>query len=135
MFQVDINYWAVLVIGVMAMALGYVWYSQSVFGRIWMKLTGKSEAELQGYGSQTILKAFLSALLAGYILAHFVNLVGATTLYEGMITGFWAWLGFSATTLFINDLYEGRPLSLWAINAGYQLVFLSISGAILVSWI
>lgn len=136
MLQAEINLWAVLVAGVATMIIGYVWYAMPVFGRTWMNLIGKTEEQLkQGYNSSMLLQAFVAGLVMVYVLAHFVDYAGATTIAEGVQTGFWAWLGFVATSMFVNNLYEGKPTKLWAINAGYQLVNLVVAGAILATWV
>jgi len=135
MLTADINYWAVLVAGVAAMIIGYIWYAMPVFGRAWTALIGKTEAQLkEGYNSGMMIQAFIAALVMAYILAHFVDYTAATTVAEGLQTAFWLWLGFVATSMFVNNLYEGKPAQLWLINAGYQLANLLVAGAILATW-
>jgi len=34
----------------------------------------------------------------------------------------------------VNYLYQRRSFKLWAIDAGYQIVFLSVMGLILGAW-
>jgi len=67
-------------------------------------------------------------------LAHFVDYVGATTIAEGLVTGVWIWLGFIATATIINLWFERRPFRYWLISAGYFLVVLMVSGAVLAVW-
>jgi len=135
MLQASINYWAVLVSGVAAMVVGSIWYTPKLFGNMWMSLIGKTTDQLKAEWNGTMmLQTFVTALVMFYILAHFIDYTGATTLGEGAQTGLWLWLGFVATTMYTNILYEKRPVKLWAINAGYQLVNLIVAGAILSIW-
>lgn len=135
MITAEINYWAVLVSGVASMIMSYAWYSMPAFGRIWATLIGKTEAQLKaGYKPTTFAKTFGIALVMIYILAHFIDYAGATTVGQGAITGFWLWLGFVATTTLATTIYEGRPGKLWLINTGYQLLNLIVAGAILAVW-
>jgi hypothetical protein len=53
---------------------------------------------------------------------------------HGAFIGFLCWLGFIATTLFAETTYEKRPFKLYAINTGYWLTALLISGAVLAVW-
>jgi Na+/glutamate symporter len=47
MSQVDVNYLAILVCGVVFMVLGALWYSPILFGKKWMTFIGKSEEEIK----------------------------------------------------------------------------------------
>ena len=135
MITAEINYWAVLVSAVAGFAIGSVWYMPRVFGASWMSMVGKTETDVKtGFTAKMFGKTFLATLVMVYVLAHFVDYIGATTIGEGVTTGIWVWLGFVATTMFINALYENKPLKLWAINAGYQLAVLVVAGAILAAW-
>lgn len=136
MQQVDVNLMAVLVCGIASMVIGFVWYSKALFGNTWMKLSGVSEADMKKANSNMPMlygTMFIASLVMAYVLAHFAKYAGALTLTDGMVAGFWAWLGFVATTMLTNVLYEGKPVKLYLINAGYQLVTLVVMGMILVS--
>lgn len=135
MITAEINYWAVLVSAISGFAIGSVWYMPRVFGASWMAMLGKSETDIKaGFSTKMFAKTFVATLVMVYVLAHFVDYSGATTVGQGVTTGIWVWLGFVATTMFINALYENKPIRLWAINAGYQLAVLVVAGAILAVW-
>jgi hypothetical protein len=51
-----------------------------------------------------------------------------------MLIGFILWLGFIAAPLAASYIYEGRPFKLFAINTGYWLVGLLITGGLLAVW-
>lgn len=73
-------------------------------------------------------------LVVYYIMAHFVSYTKSTTAKQGLQTGFWSWLGFVATTLFVTVLYTMKPLTLWLIDGGYWLVCMLAGGALLAVW-
>jgi hypothetical protein len=132
--SVDINGWAVIVAALINMVIGSFWYSPRGMGKEWMKLTGH---KMGGSGSNVntmYLWALVGALVQAYILAHFVQYTGSTSFWEGLVTGFWIWLGFVAITSGMNMMFEGRPWRLWKINAGYYLVVLLITGGLLAAW-
>ena len=131
--EVDINIWAVLVAAVVSMVVGSFWYSKSLFGKEWAKLVGRKLEEMSG-GGKGYAVAAAGALLQAYILAHFVQYAGATTFWDGIVTGFWLWLGFVAVVVAMNLVFEGKSWALWKINAGYFLVVLLINGGLLAAW-
>ncbi len=128
---VSINYVSIIVAAVAAMAIGAAWYSPILFAKQWMKLVDKSEADLKKNANQGYLLTAVAWLVVAYILAHFVSYTNADTISTGAITGFWAWLGFVATTGAINTAFSGRPWKLWLIDNGYHLVALIVMGAII----
>ena len=100
-----------------------------------MKEVGKTEAELQkeAVGSKYLV-TLIAAFVTAYVLGHFVEYAQATTIATGAATGFWAWLGFTATAFLSTALFEGRTMKLYAINVGYHLAVLVVMGMILASW-
>ncbi len=130
---VDLNYWAILAAAIINMAVGAVWYSNALFAKQWVKLTGRKMEDMRG-ASPGYLVAAVGALVQAFILAHFVRYAGAVTFADGLITGFWLWLGFTAITTAVNGLFAGRPWKLWQIDAGYFLVVLVINGGLLAVW-
>jgi hypothetical protein len=55
-------------------------------------------------------------------------------LLDGLFAGFMAGFTFVAAAFGISYLFEFRPIKLWLINAGYQVVVFSVMGAILGAW-
>jgi len=138
MFGYEVNTFAVLVAGVLYMALGYFWYSPSLFGKGWMLSVGLSPekvADLQQKGMiRSGLLALFTSLVTAYILAVIIGIMGFTGLMYGSVTGLLVWVGFMATSHLGPVLWEGKPMKLYAINAGYHLVSLILMGAILGVW-
>lgn len=132
---VDINYIAVLAGAVASMLIGWVWYTPSVFGKQWMAEVGKKMEDMKGTsGNKAMAGMFVGALIASYVMAHFVAYVGATTLGDGVQLGFWIWLGFVATVMSASVLFEGKSWKWFSITAGYQLVNFVVVAAILAMW-
>lgn len=135
---VDVNHLAVLVCGLISMALGMTWYAPKVFGNVWMKEIGASMADIEkakgkGMGASYAL-AFAGALLTAYVLSHFVDYAGATTAGAGIRAGLWAWLGFVVPVQLGSVLWDGKSWKYFAIVAGYYLVQLVVFGAVLATW-
>ena len=131
--SVDINWLAVIVAAVVNMVVGAVWYSRSLFGKEWMKLTGRKLEEMGGAGTGYGVAA-VGALVQSWILAHFVIYAGSANFWDGLVTGFWLWVGFIAVGIAVGTVFEGRPWKYWQVTAGNMLVVLLINGGILASW-
>lgn len=132
--EVNINYGAVLVAALLNMAVGFLWYSRSVFGDTWMKLTGKKMDPADGANMGYAL-TMIGSLIAAYVLAYFIDYAQADTMMEGMVTGFWAWLGFVLPTMGANAIFEGKSYKLIAINVGFPLVSFLLMGWVIAVWV
>lgn len=139
MTEVTLNYWAILVSGIVSMVLGAVWYSPPIFGNLWMKLSGMSHEQLEHSKKKgmavSYLVAFIALLVTAYVLAHYVNYAGAKTFQDGLWAGFWPWLGFVAPITIGMVLWENKPLSLWVLHNVHHLISLLIMGVILTMWV
>ncbi len=136
--DVTINYWAVLVGAIIYMAVGFLWYSKVLFGKIWMDLMGFTERQMQeakekGMG-KTMALAFLSALVVSFVLAHFVDYTNSTTFFEGMSTGFLIWIGFAVPLTLSSVLWEGKSWKLFFISIANLLVSLALMAGVLAVW-
>lgn len=133
MESAEIDVLAVLAAAVVPMVLGAFWYSPALFARPWLRAVGRTEEELTGARLGYPLSAFC-ALVTSLVLAHVVEWSESDSLVDGLRIGLWVWLGFVATVLAVNTYFSGRPRTLWAIDAGYQLLSLLAMGAILAVW-
>ncbi len=134
---IAVNWVAVLVAAALQMVLGFLWYSPMLFGNLWMKLCGMKPSDMdkhKGEMPKSAVLGFLAAIVMVFILAQVIGYTGAKTLMDGVLSAFWMWLGFVATVLAGSVLWEGKPVKLYLLNAGYYLVTLGISGAVLVLW-
>ena len=56
---------------------------------------------------------------------------GQVTLWNGIVSGFFVWLGFMATTLAVNQRYEGFGWDLTIIDGLHWLGVALIMGAVI----
>lgn len=126
----NINYLAVILAVVSTMIVGSIWYAPFAFGKTWMKLVGKTDKDIKGAGMAMSMMVVV-ALIEAVVLSYFINLMNAHTLLDGLKAGALIWVGFVATALGVHNIFEGRNIRLWLINAGYHLVNLVIMGMIL----
>lgn len=132
----ELNFLAVGTATVLTFVLGGLWYSPLLFGKPWMAGHGYTETELRekqaGMGP-TYAISFVCWLVMAAVLAlvapHFGDGV-LPTLHMGLLL----WLGFAATVGLTNNLFSDNPFSLWAIDAGYQVVSIAIMAVVLGLW-
>lgn len=133
--NVEVNYLAILVAGVVSMAVGFLWYGPMLFGKPWMKLMGHTEEGMkkaQKEMGKTYAISFALTLIMAYVLFHVMtlseNFFHYGRLETGCITAFWMWFGFVMPVQATDTLFGGKRKKLVAINAGYQLVSLLAMG-------
>jgi Protein of unknown function (DUF1761) len=131
--SVDVNYIAVVVVALIPMVLGALWYSPILFADRWMRAVGRTREEL-GDAPLGYLLSAVAALVTSYALARIIRWAEVDDVWNGALVALLVWLGFVATVLAVTTFFGGRPRELWLINAGYQLVALVLMGAIHGVW-
>ena len=118
---------ATLVATVLGFFLGALWYGP-LFGARWMALVGLSreQARRDFNPAMTYGLTFVLGLIASYAFGLYIgpNPGRAFAIVCGAVAG----LCFVATSLATNYLFERRPASLIAINAGYHAVRFTLIG-------
>lgn len=133
--RVKQNYVAILVAAIVYFLLEAGWYS--FFNQAWMAGTGRTREWLMAQGINPALQygtAIVAAIVVAAALSYFVQATGPQTVFRGVTTGFWLWIGFVLTTWATEYAFELRPLSLLCINAGFWLLGLLVMGAIVGGW-
>lgn len=129
----DINFLAIVVIIIFNMILGMLWYSPKVFGTVWARehnfeLTDLKATPLHYVGA--IVVSFVMAV----VFAIIINWLDIFTVSDGLKLGFTIWLGFIATTHFSGVLWAKKPLNVYFIDSGFQLISMLFMGALLTAW-
>jgi hypothetical protein len=129
----DFNWLAIIVATITAFVLGGAWYAKGLFGAAWMQAVGLTEDDAKNANmAKTFGGAFVLQLIAAMTLATFLG--PESTWLSGVYTGLVIGFGFVATAYGVTYLFEQRPLRLFMINAGYNVVLLAIMGAIIGAW-
>jgi len=131
--EVHIHYPAVIVATIVSFAIGGLWYSPLVFARVWMREAGLDEARLK---EANMARVFGIAFACNFVMA--LNLAAflgdKASLAFGLFAGFATGIGWIAMALAVIYVFERRSGRLWLINAGYQVVVLTVMGAIIGGW-
>lgn len=127
-----VNYLAVVVAAVASFIFGSVYYM--ALGKSWMAALGKTEADMKANMSPVpFIVAAVAQLVMAFMLAGVIGHLGQgmVTAKNGLIAGFFVWLGFVATTLAVNHGFQGARRSLTLIDGGHWLGVLLIQGLVL----
>lgn len=120
-----INYLAVALAVVAAMAVGFAFYHPRVAGRQWQMLTGR-QGDLQPAGATTYLVAAVASFVTAWVLAGSAYLsqefYGSGFLVNSLVTAWILWAGFTAARMLVHNLFDGRSLRLTALTAGHELL-------------
>ncbi|MEN9391707.1 MAG: hypothetical protein RLZZ104_50 [Pseudomonadota bacterium] len=123
------NILAILIAAASGFLVGGIWYGP-LFGKAWQRAIGLSDDELKSANvikifGITFLFSLLSAVFLGHLLAHF-----DTDFYRTMMISTGIALGFVAPAIGTNYLYGRKSGKLFAIDAGYWIVFYATMGLI-----
>src|ERR1700741_281142 len=109
--DVQVNVLAIFLAAASSMVVGSIWYSKSVFGTVWgklakVKMDGKPKP---GEMAWLLGTTFVASLLMAYSLAHVTYLSNTffqnSFMQDALATGFWLWLGFVVTRLYVHDAF------------------------------
>jgi Protein of unknown function (DUF1761) len=133
-----LGHWpAILGAALIAWLIGALWYSPLLFAKAWVKAHGYTPeklAAMRAGAGKAYAGTLLAFVLIAFVLHLFLNHLGVTTAGAGAGWGLHAWLGFALPIGFTANLYSDKPISTFLIDAGYQLVYLVVMGAILGRW-
>lgn len=136
MMPVEVNIVSVLIAAVAAMVVGFIWYSPSVFGAQWTKLTGmKMEDENNKDMPKTYIIMFGLSVVTAYVMAYTLSFMQPTTTFLAAQTGFWMWLGFAMPTTATKMLFsKNKKMKLFLIDTGYTLLAFITIAVVLMLW-
>jgi len=133
MEQPRINFIAVVAAAAAMWFAGMAWYM--ALSAPWMAYTGVTEEMAkQMTGMEMALAyggSFAAYIVLFYCMAHVMHAFKAVTVSGAVQAGFWSWLGFTATALFVSYTYQGKPFGLVLIDGGYWLVGMVLGSVIL----
>jgi biotin transporter BioY len=128
------NWLAILCAAVAYWILGLLWYS-AFFGKMWAAGLEQHGVKLQPGGmAPKMIASFIVNLVAAGIMMRLIARTGIADLPHGLKLGAGVGLGFSATAITIQYLWESKPFKVWLIDASYHFFGCILLGAILSVW-
>jgi hypothetical protein len=141
--ELKINMAAILVAVVANFILGFIWYTP-LFGKIWGREMGhdmnvKPETKLLVKGMvYMVIGNFLFAWVFAHNMAAWSFVPGMKemgALPSALNAGIFTWLGFYLPRHLGSTVWEKKSWTLFAINAGYDLVATLTVAFILAYWV
>lgn len=134
MAEFGANYLAILAAAVAAWLFGGAWYA--ALSKPWMAASGwRNREEMLGPEGKVsplpFVVAFIAELVMAYFLAGLIAHLGEVDIGNGLITAFFIWLAFVATTVSVNHRYMRKLWMLTAIDAGHWLGVLLVMGVVI----
>ena len=132
MFMINpftLNPFAIIAGIAMHMVLGMLWYSPLLFGNLWMK-TMKLKAENINMHAGHLVGAALVGFTLTLCLAHMADVLHITTCRAAIEYALLLWLGLVATTKFSDVIWQGVPVPVYLIGAGFWAVDMSLIACI-----
>jgi hypothetical protein len=129
----QIQWLAGVVGGVIYFGIGALWYGP-LFGKAWMKEKGMGENPEPPKPVLFIITVILQ-MIVGCSLLIFISLFEIGSSLSGMLMGLYISLGFVATTVGVNGVYNNMSLKLFAIDAGYHVIGFTAAGAFIGWWV
>jgi hypothetical protein len=131
------NWLALVLAAVVAFMLGGLWYSPVLFAKQWMAAHAHSPedvARMKADAPRAYGISFVCFLVMAFILQMLLNHLDAHTWQSGVLWAVHLWLGFAVTIGLMANVYSGKKFSVFVIDAGYQLLYFVVMGAILGAW-
>ena len=132
--EVAVNWLPIVIAMVASLLIGFAWYGP-LFGQVWMRESGITMPEKPPSMTKPIILSLIGALFMGYVLTHSLvfgnSYLSMSGVSSGLMGAFWNWLGFVVPVMLSFVAWEGKSWKLFAIQAGYWLVLLLVSGAII----
>lgn len=130
------NYLAIVIAAIACFLLEAGWYSY--FMQPWLDGIGRTREWLMSAAGYNPALQYGTALVCAALIATAIScvtqLTGPQTALRGIRVAVLLWFGFVFTTWATEYVFEVRPLSLFAINAGFWLVGMVGMGAIVGAW-
>lgn len=129
-----------IIIGIAAAAvirqvLGMIWYSPSVCGDAWIRLSGitfnPQDPTMHKKMIRAIIGSFINSILIASVMVCFITRMHIDSALSGLLFGLTVWLGFVVTHTVNGVLYEQRPWGWFYVHTGYEIISLACMGAVL----
>jgi hypothetical protein len=134
----EINILAVIVAALVAFFVGGLWY-QALFGKLWVKLHGYTDEQQARMKALRPPPLFFGGMIVSYlvlalVLAILIGSAPERSALGGAVLGVLVWLGPAAAIGMTGWLASDKPIGVFLIDAGCELVYLVLMGLILGAW-
>ncbi len=137
----NVNFFAFLLSGILAFALGTLWYHPKIMGKQWLEACDINPDAMQSSPLPFVVSFFLWILSACFyaFLAGFLE-ISSIADFQLAAAGYFAlssmlWVAFAMPPALMGGLYTGRNFDAVAIDASYQLAGYYIFAAVHIAFL
>jgi hypothetical protein len=135
-----VNLWAVLVMAIASIVIGWTWYSPLLFGNRWIKIMGWSKKDLEkGQKDMNMGKEmgrmFAFSLIMSFATAVVFDSVDVVSIGNGILLGLVLALGLVATTSASPSQWEKRPWGAYWIYVSFAVAWFVLAGIVFTTWV
>jgi len=116
--EIDISFSAFALSGVLAFALGVLWYHPKIMGTRWMEVRGEA---IRGRSPLLGVASFFLWMLSACFYAFLAQFLGIDSAAGYFCLSCLLWVAFSMPPTLMSALYTGYPFEAMAIDTTYQL--------------
>ncbi len=136
-----INFAAVIVATISAIAIGSIWFGPRTFFPVWWAAMGRPKDEKPGGENMTVV--FAGTFIGQFVQAMAVAIVvamqadrgnGQLGAFDGLFIGLLVGVGFAAAASLSHRLFAGQSFKVWAIEVGSDVVSLTVMSIIIALW-
>jgi Protein of unknown function (DUF1761) len=131
--NLEINVIAVVAAAVAYAALGPIWYSKFIFGKIWMRLRGLPEGLEMDFQPTAYMWGFILCLTTSFSLALVLEGLLVESVQEAAALSAAFGAGFVLTTTGTSGLFTSHKLGLWLIDNIYHVLGFALAGSV-IAW-
>ena len=129
-----VNLLAVSVAAVIAIVIGFVYYSPQAMGDRWMAYLATTRAQLGNPEASGMGAGAVASLVNAWVLSVLALNLGATGIEDGILLGVLCWLGFMATITAAEIAFLRQPWGLWLVNNIHNLIVQVVMAVIVTAW-
>lgn len=125
------NILGILMATVVYQVIGFCWYSNWAFGKVWLEETGLNEAQLKEmHPWMPYVIGWASALVLAYVIDRVHFGMGGSHYFDGILVGLLLSLGIAAATA-PHYAFGNKSRKLWTLDQCQTLLAMIVMGAII----
>lgn len=130
-----INILPIIVSSLVAFGIGSFWYSPFLFGKEWMEGRNiKSDSVEKSGVIRSYIIQFVFTVITFSVLAFLISMAEVRSSTDGSFVGLLAWIGFILPISISGLLWKRDTFTLFLIDVVYNLLIITIGGAIIGAW-
>jgi len=122
---------AILAAGVAGWIFGAIWYG--ALGRVWQQALKLDPQTCKGQKMPLVpmVVSFLAALVMSAVLYQLLSGLGVSGIGPAALAGLTIGVGFLATSILVNNMFQQKSFALTVIDAGHWVLAVVVEAVVL----